>query len=202
MYANSIQPFHPPKLLLVPATILKSQVRANLPINSLGKLDVLSNIINPEDITFYQYVNKHISDFIPKEVIDTFSKENPLIVDTDTYKIGEIEIDKLLPNFSDKLKLLLTQDTKNIVLGESLDRNNYVGHYFEIDRTTVGVMLTLSDNFVKDTYDTYRSLLKLLANTYFGDVDGVADIRNDIHLSRIVQVPLFKTFVRNVCFYK
>lgn len=182
-----------PKLLLVPVRVLQSQVESCLPINQLLRLDTLRNIVNPEDLVFYQYVNKHRKDFIPKEVHDYFKEAEEVFNDDATeYKLGELGIKEIAPTKEEQIKLLALKNGELPPMGQEVTSNNYVGHYFEIDRETVGVMLSPSTQPDKDNDMAIRGLIALLANVYMGDVNGIADTSDDIHIRRLAASPLLR----------
>lgn len=189
-----------PRLVLVPSRVVEQVVQSRLPMSALVQSDTLSSICNNDDLLFYNFINRNQSRYLPKQLVDVFSKSEknkPLELSLDD-KLAQSTIKKVAPEREDQLRLIAKCEINaNFLQSVEISSNNYVGHFFEIDRDTIGCMLVVSLQPKADELTSLRSLMLLLANNYMGTVDGVATVGNDVHLQRIVNTNLLSHYGRN-----
>lgn len=185
--------YSPPKLIVVPAKILQRITEARLPIHYVSTVGKLRDICNADDLVFYNYVNQHKSTFLSKQLLDAFSDVD-FEIDVEE-KLNQKRVMDMFPNKLDKFRALVTNDYLDSKLDDDvINHDNYVGHFFEIDRETIGVVFMVSTTPSIDAFKSLQSLIALLANNYMGSVDGVADISNDNHIQHLVNsgvLPLY-----------
>lgn len=184
-------------LVLTPAIILESVVHAKTPLSVLVDQSAIVNIISPSDLLFYKWVQTQQDKLLPSYTTAYFNRGlvEGNYEETEECKLSEIrfkELGKDLDRFKSNLAQTLREPPTTSVPAVN---NSYVGHYYSIDKSTIGVVLMTSPVSPKtDEVKALKGLMSLLASNYLGSVDGVANTSNDTHIVNLVKSGLLTAF--------
>lgn len=186
-------------LVLVPARVLEAVVESGHPLSVLEDHSAMINILNRDDLLFYKGVNNDIAGVVPEEVLKAFG----YICDDTHRKCFTTRTDEIIAEDGVAFETNPTSDTfstecgvymetnypgtvaanahfianckSNDVLTHSstLNVNNYVGQYFAISPTTIGVTLTVTDAPRVGLRKAVEGLLALLYDDYLTNADIV-----------------------------
>lgn len=182
----------PMGLVVVPARVLEAIVEKGVPLSVLENFDAVTDILNADDLLFYKGVNWDITGIIPQEVRDAFGYHNDAThrryfgkkpaeyVAEDIYPFPDYQPDSTFekecsvymetnyPGTVASNAHFIAHCKSNDALTHSSTRNvnNYVGQYFAISPTTVGVTLTITDTPRVGLRKAVEGLLALLYDDY------------------------------------
>lgn len=186
-------------LVLVPARVLEAVVESGHPLSVLEDHSAMINILNRDDLLFYKGVNYDITKLVPKEVLDAvgyhcdnthrkcFGLPPAQYVAEDIYPFNDhqeedtfsrecgVYMETNYPGTVSANAHFIAHCKSNDVLTHSstLNVNNYVGQYFAISPTTIGVTLTVTDAPRVGLRKAVEGLLALLYDDYLTNADVV-----------------------------
>lgn len=184
------------KLVITPASLLEQVVAKKLPMMTLVDLGMLGNIINQSDLLFYQWVQTKQKQLLPKHITEFFEVglNDDDYDDSEVSKLSEIRFKMMTEQPNALMKSLAATIKPNLNQLGDIDDNSYVGHYYAIDKSTIGVVFMASKTPSADEVTALRGLIALLTSKYLGSVDGVADLSNDVHIVNLVKTGLLDAY--------
>lgn len=185
------------KLVITPASLLEQVVARKLPMQTLMDCGSLENIINPSDLLFYCWVQTKHKQLVPNYVHRVFDPgfNDDGYEETETNKLSEIRFKQMTDRQTDLMKMLaLTSRPPTHVKLTDSNVNTYVGHYYAIDKQTIGMVFMASKTPSVDELTALRGLIVLLTSNYLGSVDGVANLSNDVHTINLVKTGLLDAY--------
>lgn len=183
------------KLVITPAHILEQVVTKKLSKSILLNANELQKIVGQNDVALYCWLQDCRELLLPKYVSRITKDGLGVDYNSADYKLANVQFKELKQNKARLLYSIASTPRVDQIIKSSADNDNtYVGHYYAIDKETIGVVFMYSTSVLTDERKSLAGLISLLASSYLGSVHGVADNSNDVHIVNITKLGLLEAY--------